>query len=182
MPTPKKAVAYTFSRGLYSVGTPGSFQVNPTIASGDFKISKDGGALANLTNLPTVTPAGSVCVKFVLTSTEMNADYAVIVGIDQAGGEWGDLVESFDTTTQTLSDLPTATAIADAVLLRDWTAIVASVPAYCLLNAARFLRNAWALVAGSPPVLHVKAEDGVTDCWVRNVSTDAAAVPITGVS
>src|SRR2546423_12550622 len=110
MPTPKKGVAYTFTRGLFSTASPGNFQVNPTIAVGDFKISKDGGAYANLTNLPTVTPAGSVSVQFVLTAPEMTADSVVVVGIDQAGGEWGDLLECFDTTTQTLDDIPTANA------------------------------------------------------------------------
>ena len=33
------------------------FQTNPTLATGDAKISKDGGALANLATLPAVTPA-----------------------------------------------------------------------------------------------------------------------------
>ena len=67
------------------------FQTNPTIAAGDFQISKDGGALANLTNLPVVTPAGSKIIKISCTATEMDADDVVIVGSDQAGAEWQDV-------------------------------------------------------------------------------------------
>lgn len=173
---PKKNVAYSFNRVLFDAASPGHLKVNPTIAAGDFKLSKDNGALTNLTNLPAVSPAGSVLVRFQLTATEMNADRISLVGIDQAGNEWTDYHEYFDMTVLSLDDIP------DAVLLRDWTAIVATVPAFCLLNAARFLRNAWTMVAGSPPVLHVKTENGSTDAWTRNGTTDAAALPLTGLS
>lgn len=69
-------------------------------------------------------------------------------------------------------------AIADGVLLRDWTAIVASVPARCLLNAARFLRNKWSVLAG---ILTVTEEDDTTTAWDGPVTTNAAADPITSV-
>lgn len=76
-----------------------SFQSSPTIASGDFKVSKDGGALTNLTTLPSVEPTGSVLVKITLSATEMNADNVVVVGIDQtATKEWSDFVLSIPTT------------------------------------------------------------------------------------
>lgn len=175
MPSPKKGVAYTFDVSLLSTASPGDFQVNPTIAAGDFKLSKDGGTFTNLTNLPTVTPTGDTQVVIILTATEMTADRLTVKGLDQAGGEWGPYVKSFDTTALTVDDVP------DAVLLRDWTAIGVTVPAYCLLNAGRFLRNAWALVAGSPARVHVKTEDGTTDAWVRDVTTNPAGEPITGV-
>ena len=77
----------------------GSFKSNPTIAAGDWKISKDGGALTDLTTLPTVTPAASVMVKIQLSATEMNADVVSIVGIDQTSPkEWADFVLSIPTT------------------------------------------------------------------------------------
>jgi len=68
-------------------------------------------------------------------------------------------------------------SIADVVLTRDWTAIAVSVPARCLLNAARFLRNKWSLAAGT---LTVTKEDDATSAWTAAISTDAAAVPIVG--
>lgn len=78
---------------------PGRFKSNPTIAAGDFKVSIDGGALSNLTTLPTVSPASSVLVLLSLSSTEMNGDVITIVGIDQTvPPEWCDFVLSIPTT------------------------------------------------------------------------------------
>lgn len=84
--------------GLADRASSHAFKVNPTIASGDFKVSKDGGALTNLTTTPSVEPAGSVMVKLTLSAAEMNADNVTIVGIDAAGAEWGDFMLSIPTT------------------------------------------------------------------------------------
>jgi hypothetical protein len=85
---------------LQDAADPKSFKSNPTIAAGDFKVSKDGGTLTNLTTLPDVDPDSSVCVKISLSSTEMNADSVVIVGIDQtATKEWADFFLSIPTTS-----------------------------------------------------------------------------------
>jgi hypothetical protein len=70
------------------------------------------------------------------------------------------------------------TRIADATLLRDWTAIVDTVPARCLLQAARWLRNRWTRLAG---MLSVYKEDDTTLAWQGPYSTDAEAPPVTGV-
>jgi len=59
------------------------FKANPTLASGDVKISKDGGAYANLTTLPAVTPAGSRSVKVSLSAIEMEAAQITILFVDQ---------------------------------------------------------------------------------------------------
>ena len=84
---------------LADASTSGSFKSNPTIASGDWKVSKDGGTLTDLTTLPTVTPAASVMVKISLSATEMNADVVTIVGIDQTvPKDWADFVLSIPTT------------------------------------------------------------------------------------
>lgn len=173
MPPPQKNVAYTFNVALYDMTASGVLKANPTLASGDFKISKDNGSLTNITT-PTVTPTGGVLVEIALTADEMNCDRVSIVGIDQTTPkEWADLHVSFDT------DLPVTCA--DALLKRDWTAVTGSPPAYSVWNALRLLRNAWSLVAGTPPVLHVKDEAG-SDAWTRNVTTDDTAEPVTGVS
>jgi hypothetical protein len=178
---PKRGIAYSFSRGLYDATIGGRFRVNPTIAAGDFKISKDSGAFVNLATLPIVSPAGSVLVLFQLTAAEMTADRIAILGVDQAGGEWTQLLEHIETETRVVAELPSAVEVADAVLTRDWTAVPTTPPAFSLWNAMRLLRNVWTLVPGTPPVLHVKAENGSTDAWVRPVSTDATAQPVTGV-
>jgi hypothetical protein len=84
---------------LESYAESGNFQNNPTIAAGDFQISKDGGAFANLTTLPVVTPASSKSLKITLSATEMNADNVLILGIDQTSPkEWADIAISIPTT------------------------------------------------------------------------------------
>lgn len=85
---------------LQSASNPTNFQSSATIAAGDFKVSKDGGALTNLTTLPSVEPAASVMVKITLSATEMTADNVTIVGIDQtATKEWADICINIPTTT-----------------------------------------------------------------------------------
>jgi hypothetical protein len=85
---------------LADMANPGSFKANPTIAAGDFKVSKDGGAFTNLDTTPDVDPDAGVAVKVALTATEMNADSVVIAGIDQTTPkEWADFVMSIPTTS-----------------------------------------------------------------------------------
>ena len=96
---PKTGEDFIFFATLNSMSTVGSFQSNPTIAAGDFQVSKDGGALANLATIPAVTPASSVMVKFTLSATEMTADNVTIIGIDQtAPKEWADFAVNIVTT------------------------------------------------------------------------------------
>lgn len=96
MAHPVKGVAYEFPPvGLTDVFDPQFFLVNPTIEVGDFKISKDFGALVNLTNLPVVDPAGSFSVKVNLTDTEMDADKIGVFGTDPTQ-EWGDINMAID--------------------------------------------------------------------------------------
>lgn len=88
---PVRGSAYTFGiPGMYSQADPTIFQVNPTIAAGDFWISKDRGGWNALTNTPTLITAGSVdtIIEFVLTATEMTADEVMVKWIDAAGAEW----------------------------------------------------------------------------------------------
>lgn len=88
---PVKNEDFIFYMFLESMASPGSFQSNPTIAAGDFQISKDGGAYANLSTLPDVEPNSSHSVRVQLSSTEMNADVVIIRAIDQtATKEWAD--------------------------------------------------------------------------------------------
>lgn len=96
---PVKNEDFAFRLSLESYTNPGNFQSNPTIAAGDFKVSVDGGALSNLTTLPTVSPASSVLVLVSLSSSEMNGDVISIVCIDQTSPkEWADTVVTILTT------------------------------------------------------------------------------------
>lgn len=69
------------------------FKSNPTLAAGDVKVSKDGGAFNNITSLPTVAPAADTSVQVVLSATEMSAKEIIVRFIDQTGPkEWEDYV------------------------------------------------------------------------------------------
>ncbi len=88
---PNRNEAFTFYVALQDLATPGSFKAGATIAAGDWKVSKDGGAFANLATLPDVFPAAGIAVRVQLSATEMDADNVVIAGIDQtATKEWAD--------------------------------------------------------------------------------------------
>jgi len=72
---------------LRAAGTA-TAQVNPTLATGDVKISKDGGAFNNIATLPTVTPAGGDQVKITISASEAACLRSTIVFKDVAGAEW----------------------------------------------------------------------------------------------
>jgi len=72
-----------------------------------------------------------------------------------------------------IAALPTATDNADALLRRDWT-VVAAPAARSVLNALRFLRNRWRILAG---VLTVYEEDDASAAWTATVDT-AASDPV----
>lgn len=102
---PKKNTAYTCYISLISQANTKVMQSSPTLATGDFKVSIDGGTLTNLTTLPSVSPASSKMVVVSLSSSEMNGDNITIVCSDAAGAEWCDLVLNLQTTARQLDDL-----------------------------------------------------------------------------
>lgn len=130
---PKKNTEYIMYVALDDWDNPGVFKSNPTLASGDAKVSKDGGALANLSTLPSVTPASSVMVKVTLSASEMNADNVTVVFSDQtATTEWGDLILNLQTATNQFDDLATPSEVNAEVLdvlTTDTFAEAGSVPA-----------------------------------------------------
>ena len=118
----KKNTAYTFYTGLVSQADPRLLQVNPTLATGDVKVSIDGGALNNLGTLPVVTPASSVMVAVVLTAAEMNGDNITIVFSDAAGAQWGDLTVEIQTAVNQLDDLATTLGTISGHITADYGA------------------------------------------------------------
>lgn len=109
--TPKINTQYIFYCGLTSQADTKLLQVNPTLASGDAKVSIDGGAFANLGTLPAVTPAGGRSVKVIISAAEMNGDNIVVVLSDAAGAEWCDQIVNIQTSARQIDDLawPTVT-------------------------------------------------------------------------
>ena len=96
--TPKRGVAFKMYVGLVDQSNTKLLKVNPTIASGDFQISKDGGSFANLATLPSANPASSRAVMIDLSASEMAADNIVIQCVDAAGAEWCDQLINLQTT------------------------------------------------------------------------------------
>lgn len=86
---PIKANAFTFYLSLVSQADTDIFQVNPTLAAGDVRVSIDGGGLANITALPVAIGAGKV-LAVSLTAAEMNGDKVCVIFSDVAGNEWQD--------------------------------------------------------------------------------------------
>ncbi len=101
----KKNTAYIIYVGLVSQADTKLLQVNPTIASGDFKVSIDGGAFANLATLPVVTPSGGRAVKISLSAGEMNGDNIFVQCVDASGAEWCDLCFNIPTAARQIDDL-----------------------------------------------------------------------------
>lgn len=108
---PKKNAEFIFYIGLVSQADTKVFQSNPTLAAGDFKVSIDGGALANLNTLPDVDPDNSKAVKVLLSSSEMNGDNIQVIGSDASGAEWCDILINIQTTTKQVDDLSTQTSV-----------------------------------------------------------------------
>ena len=83
-----------------------------TIASGDCKISKDGGAFANTTTASFSHVAGGI-YSIPLTATEMQAKQIVIKVVDQtATKEWEDQVIIITTCNHASAEIPTVSPTA----------------------------------------------------------------------
>lgn len=96
---PVKGEDFEFDVCLEDFVTPGWLKGNPTLASGDVRVSKDNGAFANIATLPTVSPALGPVVRVQLSATEMNADKVTVLFQDQTSpNEWCDYAITILTT------------------------------------------------------------------------------------
>lgn len=116
----KKNTGFTFSVSLWKRASVAAqdtvFQTSPTLVAGDVKVSIDNGALANLTNLPAVTPPASALVQITLTAAEMNGDNILILFRDQSNDEWCDLLIVIRTSLRLIDDILYSTyQVPDAV-------------------------------------------------------------------
>ena len=68
----------------------GQYKTSPTLASGDFKIEKDGGTAANLATLPSVEPAAGSSIVIPFSAAEMQCKQATVRMVDAAGAQWND--------------------------------------------------------------------------------------------
>lgn len=136
-------------------------KASPTISSGDWKVSIDGGTLNNLATLPTNTPASSVMVKISLSAAEMTGDVITVVGIDASGAEWASLVLVLSTVTNQFDSLATQASVntIDDFLDTEMAAVLAAVDTEVAAIKAKTdnLPAAPAAVGDIPTVVNILA-------------------------
>jgi len=119
----KKNTALTFLLpGLTSQADTDIFQVNPTLATGDVKVSTGGASYANIGTLPTALDSGA-SLSVTLTTGEMNGDYIAIKFTDAAGDEWQDLGIMIFTDTVQMNGIAAAvmaSVVENSVTLTSW--------------------------------------------------------------
>ena len=127
--------------------------------------------------VPDSSPPGNVADSFG-TMHNVATPVFTTASINQTGDSFARLgAPAGASVSADIDALPTATENADALLKRDMSAVTGE-SARSPLNALRFLRNKWTLIAG---VLSVKKENDSTEAWNAAVTTDAAADPLTAI-
>jgi len=196
---PKNGAAYVFFTGLVTRADTRLLKSVPTLAAGDFKVSIDGGALANLATLPTNTPGG-VMIKLSLSAAEMTGDNITVVMIDAAGDEWCDQIVNIQTTARGMADLayPATTGrsmVVDAAGLVDANMVKAGPTGAGTALTARDIGASVLLSAGTGTgqldftsgivksnatqilgtAVSTPATAGILDVNVKNIDNDAAS-------
>lgn len=142
----------------------------PTTATLASTTNITAGTIATVTNL-TNAPTNGDFTATMKTSAQTAADAAITANA---------LVLEIEADTDTLTGFitvapPTASANADALLARNIAG--GSSSGRIVTDALRFLRNKWSVTGTT---LTVTQEDDTTSAWTATISTDAAALPITG--
>lgn len=175
---PEKNATFTFNIGLSAKDGSG-LVANPTIASGDFQVSTDNGALGNLGTTPTVSPASGRVVKITLSAAEMNGDDIIVVGSDAAGDEWSDVLIHIKTTTNQNDALATPadvnTQVLDVLNVDTFAEPGQEAPAATttLANKINYLYKSFRnKITQTSTTLSIYADDGSTVDQKSTVSDD----------
>ncbi len=165
-----KNTAFDFPLEYIDSSDDKTHKLNPTLASGDVKVSIDFGTLNNLATLPSVAPAGSSIVKHELSAAEMNGDILVIEGKDVAGAEWNDWSAIILTSTYQID-----VDWIDALLGRDIGNAEGTAAVHSLVTA---VLKAVSRVVDNNGTLEVYRTDGTTLHMSQTVTEDATLEPI----
>ena len=139
---PVFGVAFEFDVVLFAQ-SDNQIKTTPTIAAGDFVISKANGATANLTTLPGESPASSGIVRVQLSATEMEADKLTVKWHDAAGAEWHDGAVCIHTAGQTFD---TMDSNIDSILTDTGTtldALIQDIPTVSEFNARTLVASSY---------------------------------------
>jgi hypothetical protein len=123
----KYAAAAVFDSIPLTTYGSGERKLVPTLATGDVKVSKDGGATANIGTLPTEQPASSGTVRVTVTASELTAKSTAVLFHDQAGTQWEDtevLIHTYGHASAMHPDFP-----ADAIRISNSTTAANTVEA-----------------------------------------------------
>jgi hypothetical protein len=149
-----------------------------TPSAGDVKISKDGGAAANVTNLPTAIAMGNSAIwDFSLTATELSCAQAVVTIADSATKAVEDsafIVETYgNASAQHIFDLGTATQKVDVDTIKTQAVTCAggvTVPAATLASTTN-------ITAGTvTTATNVTTLNGIANNVITAASIAAAAL------
>jgi hypothetical protein len=149
----------------------------------NLKVSKNGGAFAAPAAPIVITEPGNGWYSWAPKAADRDTLGELKIHVDEASCDPYD--EKYDIVSYdpfAAVSLPAAerTAIADAVLTRDWSQIV-TWPARCLLQGMRLLRNKW-WIDPSSGLLTVATEDDSTTAWQMQTASQEGADPIVGQS
>lgn len=135
---------------------------NVTTGTTTVYVVKDAGT--QTTGTGTVAHEGQGCWSYAPSQTETDASHVGFTFVN---------TNAVSVTIQTypivLNDF------ADALLKRDWSAVTGEA-ARSVLNALRFLRNKWSIVAST---LTVTKEDDSTSAWTSTLTTSASTDGVT---
>ena len=152
-------------------------KANPTTAAGDWKVSTDGGAFANLATLPDVDPDTTAQVKVTLSASEMNGDEIMVTAIDASGDEWHSAAWVIHTVGQTLD---TMDANIDSILADTGTDGV--VLANDAITAAKFDETTAFPLKSADTGATAVARTGADSDTLETLSDEIAAIPTTTLS
>jgi len=144
-----KNVPYIYGAADYTIlpltpqGGGDTFQVNPTIAVGDFKIRKPSTSTwENLATPPTVVSATGPSVRIDWSAGEAAYEPFVIWGHDAAGAEWKDIHIYGRMTARGVDDLAQPGAEMDLIDAPNGTAVMAIQSGLSTLEQADILSDA----------------------------------------
>jgi hypothetical protein len=153
------------------VDTAGYPVVTVKDGTGQGEILTTSGAVDLVTTTTNLTNAGGLTQADVRTAVGLAS-----ANLDtQLGAIAGFVDTEIGALTTAVAALPTADENADALLVRDWTAVVGVVPSRSTLNALRFLRNRWTRTA---TLLTVYAEDDTATAWTSVLTASASLEPV----
>jgi hypothetical protein len=157
-----------------------------TISQADVRLAKNGGNWAQKNDATSATHEENGYYECPLNATDTGTLGLLKLAVNESGAApvWHDYLvvpaEVYDTLVSGTDNLTTdatstaQTAIADALLKRDWTSVTGEA-SRSVLNALRAIRNKWSISAGT--ITYTK-EDDTTAAFTASLGTDGAAEPV----